>query len=395
MLTAEIAQGLLILAVLAAFMFLAADRWAVARAAERRAEAQAAERRAEAEARSAEAALCHINVRRWDGHTTAVVKLRLSFAHFRAEALGAVRVAGQARLYTVRGDGWQERRLLTEATYAALLHSIQSGGDVLVDVLVFQPLPGADASPDKAPVDGQEAPPGDALVARGGDEASSGRSTAVQSEFRTAIQRRDGKACVLCRSNSLLEAAHVIPRTAELPLLHKAGFLTANQPNNGILLCIPCHRLYDASMWCFDPTSGVVVADALLSDAVLGETWKARVGAQLSLPDDAALALNWPPSSAWAASLDLFKEARVRRHAKADAAQFPCSVCGKRWATLKGCTQHRCCGAQVSFSYHTPNMLRRRARGESGESGGGRGGAENPLDELNENSDSGNATSDL
>ncbi len=339
MLTAEVAQGLLILVVLAALMFLAAERWAVARAAERMSEAQAAERRAEAAARSAEAALCHINVRRWDGHTSAVVKLRLSFAHFRAEALGAVRVAGLARLYTVRGDGWQERQLLTDATYAALLHSIQCGGDLLVDVLVFQPLPGAHTSPDKAPVDGQEAPPGDALVARarGGDEASSGRSTAVQSEFRVAILRRDGKACVLCRSsNTLLEAAHVIPRTAGLPLLHTAGLLTANLPHNGILLCVPCHRLYDASMWCFDPSSGVVVADALLSNAALGETWKARVGAQLSQPDDAAKALYWPPPSTWAASLGLFQEARVRRHAKADAAQFPCSVCGKRWATLKG-----------------------------------------------------------
>ena len=415
MLIGEGAQGMLILVVLAAFLFLAAERMAEARAAERRAEAEAAERRAEAEARraeaaersaeaaarsaeaaarSAEAALCHINVRRWDGHTSAVVKLRLSFAHFRAEALGAVRVAGLARLYTVQGGGWQERQLLTDATYAALLRGIQSGGDVLVDVLVFQPLPGADASPDKAPVEGQEAPPGDALVARArkGDEASSGRSTAVQSEFRIAILRRDGKACVLCSSSSsLLEAAHVIPRTAEFPLLLSAGLMTANQPSNGIMLCVPCHRLYDAFMWCFDPTSGVVVADALLSDAALGEAWKARVGAQLSQPDDAAKALNWPPPSAWAASLVLFHAARDKRHAKADAAQFACSVCGKRWVLLKGLTRHSCLGAQASATYHTPSALRRQASG----GGGGRGGgADNALVEESEDNDSGAAASE-
>ncbi len=352
------AQGMLILVVLVAILFLAAER-----------RAEAAERRAEAAERSAEAALCHINVRRWDGHTSAVVKLRLSFTHFRAEALGAVRVAGQARLYTVRGDGWKERQLLTDATYAALLHSIQSGDDVLVDVLVFQPLPGADASPDKAPLEGQEAPPGDALAARarGGDEASSGRSTAVQSEFRIGILQRDGKACVLCRSSSLLEAAHVIPRTSGLPLLRTAGLLTANLPNNGMLLCVPCHRLYDAFLWCFDPTSGVVVADALLSDATLGEAWKARVGAQLSQPaDDAARALYWPPPSAWAASLGVFQEARKRRHAKADAAQFPCSVCGKRWVSLKGLAHHRCLGEMTSANYHTPALRRRRGSGVRG-----------------------------
>jgi hypothetical protein len=175
-------------------------------------------------------------------------------------------------------------------------------------------------------------------------------------------------------------------------LLRTAGLLTANLPNNGILLCVPCHRLYDASMWCFDPSSGVVVADALLSDASLGEAWKARVGAQLSLPDDAALVLNWPPPSAWSASLGLFQEARERRHAKADAAQFPCSVCGKRWVTLKGWSDHKCCGVQASHIYHTPNALRRRIIGGGG---GGEDGAENALVEESEDKDSGAAASDL
>lgn len=356
-------QGFLILVMLAALLV------------ERRAEAAA--RSAEAAARSAEAGLCYINVRRWDGHTSALVKLRLSLAHFRVEALGAVRVAGQARLYTVRGDGWQERQPLTDASYAALLHRALNGSDMLVDVLVFQPLPGTDTSPDKAPVDGPQAPvdapqapSGGVARARGGDEASSGRSSAVQSEFRIAIVRRDGKACVLCRSSSLpLEAAPVIPRTAGLPLLHAAGLLTANQVNNGMLLCTPCHRLYDAFMWCFDPTSGnsgVVVAEALLCDAALGDAWRARVGTQLSQPDDTSWAINWPLPSAWTAALGLFHEAREKRHAYADAARFPCSVCGNRWGTARGLTRHTCSGAQASATYHTPFALRRRAGGGGG-----------------------------
>ena len=142
----------------------AAERWAEALAVERRVEALAAERRAEARAAALEAALCYINVRRWDGHTSAVVKLRLSFAHFRAEALGAVRVTGQARLYTVRGDRWQERQPLTCATYAALLRSSQEEGGELADVLVFQPLPGAHCNAPAAAW--EEAPPRDALAAR-------------------------------------------------------------------------------------------------------------------------------------------------------------------------------------------------------------------------------------
>jgi hypothetical protein len=367
-------QSWLILVVVLVFLaveriFLAVERRAKAQAAERRAKAQAAERRAEAQAASAEAALCYINVRRWDGHTSAMVKLRLSFAHFRAEALGAVRVKGQARLYTVRGDRWQERQPLTDAPYEALLRSAQDEGGELADVLVFQPMLGADASPDKAPVDAQEVPPRDALAAqaRGGTEASSGRSSTIQSMFRANIVKRDGNACVLCRgTSSPLEAAHVLPRTAGPALLHKAGLMDANETLNGILLCTPCHRLYDAFMWCHDPTTGVVVADALLHDAALGKAWGSRVGAQLRKPDEAVWALYWPPTSVWAASLCLFHDARTRRHAKADAAPFPCSVCGDRWVLLRGLTHHTCRGAKASATFHTPIALRKRASGGGG-----------------------------
>ena len=370
----------------------AAERWAEALAMECRVEALAAERRAEARAAALEAALCYINVRRWDGHTSAMVKLRLSFAHFRAEALGAVRVTGQARLYTVRGDRWQERQPLTDALYQALLRSSQEEGVELADVLVFQPLLGTDASPDKAPVDAQEVPPRDALAAqaRGGIEASSGRSSTIQSMFRANILKRDGNACVLCSNSSLLEAAHVLPRTTGPELLYKAGLIDANETLNGILLCTPCHRLYDAFMWCLDLTSGVVVADALLCDAALGGLWGARVGAQLRKPDDAVWALHWPPPSVWAASLGLFHDARARRHAKADAAPHHCNVCGDRWVLLRGLTRHICRGAKAGATFHTPSALRRRASGGGGGGeGGGGGGAESPLFEGSEDESGG------
>jgi hypothetical protein len=367
------AQGMILVAVL--LPILVYLMWAEARSAARKVEARAAARSAEAAARSAEAAarsaeaaarnaeaaLCHITVRRWDGRTSALVKLRLSLAHFRADALGAVGVAGQARLYTVRGDGWQERQPLTPATFAALLRSAQDeGGGELADVLVFQPLPGA------------RAPARDALAARaawGDDEEASSECShdSVQSHFCTVILKRDGPACVLCRSSSPLEAARLIPRSAGQELLYKAGLLASNQPENGMLLCVPCHRLYAASMWCLDPASGVVVADALLRDAALGGAWGPRVGAQLRKPD--VFANCWPPPSAWAASLGLFNDAQEARRARASAAPFSCSDCGTRWALPTGLIRHACRGAQVSATRHAPRALRRRASG--GVAGGG------------------------
>ena len=212
----------------------------------------------------------------------------------------------------------------------------------------------------------------------------------MQSQFCTNILRRDGPACVLCRSSSLLEAAHVLPRTTGPELLYKAGLVDANETLNGILLCTPCHRLYDAFMWCLDLTSGVVVADALLCDAALGGAWGARVGAQLRKPGDAVWALRWPPPSVWAASLGLFNDARTRRHTKADAAPHHCNVCGDRWVLLRGLTRHTCRGAKAGATFHTPSALRRRASGGGGGGeGGGGGGAESPLFEGSEDESGG------
>lgn len=115
------------------------------------------------------------------------------------------------------------------------------------------------------------------------------------------------------------------------------------------------------------------------------------MGAQLRQPGDTARAFNWPPPSVWAVALGLFHQARERRHAKADAAQFFCSVCGKRWALLGGLTRHDCLGARASAIYHTPSAQRRRAstlrRRARGGGGGGGGGAENALVELSEDDD--------
>ncbi len=159
--------------------------------------------------------------------------------------------------------------------------------------------------------------------------------------------------CACCVVPSLPWRQRTLLHALQSSLLLAAGLLSANVPNNGLMLCIPCHRLHDAFMWCFDPPKGVVVANALLNDEELGPAWRGRAGARLSQPDaaDAVKAAWWPPATVWAAEVTRFEAARAERHAEADKRPFACGKCRKRFVLARGVANHKCGpgggGAQV------------------------------------------------
>ena len=297
---------------------------------------------AESEQRKLESTLRSVQVQRWDAPIFSMVKLRTTFEHFFVEALAAVKVTGAARLYMIRDEKWAVRQPLTSESYAAFLEQSQNLGTTLPDIYVFD----TQTFPSEPPAGLEQ----DIVVADehgvgGHDGASYSRSSdSVQADFSYAVSLRDGPRCVLCRAEPPLEAAHIIARIAEQPELLAAGLLSANVPNNGIMLCVPCHRLHDAFMWCFDPSAGVVVADALSHDEELGPIWSARAGAQLSQPSaaDAVKAAWWPSASVWAAGVARFEAARVERHAEADERPFSCGICRKRYKRASGVTNHNC-----------------------------------------------------
>ena len=256
------------------------------------------------ERRERGAELRYINVRCWDGHTSALVKLRPSFAHFCVEALAAVRVVGKAQLCTALGNQWQLKQSLTLGTYAALLQQASSSALALPDVLVCELLPAG----GEAPVGTLEAS-GEAWWQDLDEVASCNSCSEIDSQLYSLLLRRDSSACVLCSSTSCLEAARIIPQSAGQQLVDSAGLISVNYIANGMLLCAQCHRLHDCYMWCFTQ-AGVVVAEELLSDPSLGGTWRARVGQQLRRPDPASALLvqYWPPPSVWQAAFGLFQE---------------------------------------------------------------------------------------
>lgn len=333
--------------------------------------AESEQRRLESEQRRLESTLRSVQVQRWDGPISSMAKLRTTFEHFFVEALAAVKVTGAARLYMIRGEEWAARQPLTSESYASLLEQSQNLGTTLPDIYVFEQMSGTQTSPLGPPAVREQ----EAVVAEEqgegeqGEGASHARSSAVQADFRYAVSLRDGKRCVLCHAEPPLEAAHIIPRIADEPELLAAGLLSANVPSNGIMLCIPCHRLHDAFMWCFDPSKGVLVADALSHDEELGLIWGKRAGAQLSQPDaaEAAKALGWPPASVWAAGVARFEAAREERHAEAHKSPFACAKCHKRYKSASGIAKHKC--GQVRHQLFTPESV--RSAGGGARVGGG------------------------
>ena len=316
-----------------------------------------------------------------------MVQLRMDFEPFLVKALAAVRVAGEARLYLIRDQLWAERQPLTPDSYAAFLEQSRTRGAVLPDIYVFEQMSGAQTSPLGPPVRQehdiveQAAEEKEEEHGRGGrDSSSHTRNSAVQDEFRQALLLRDGPFCVLCRSSggagrvSQLQAAHIIARIAEQPELTAAGLLNPNVPNNGIILCAPCHSLHDAYMWCFDPSRGVLVAEALLCDQELGPLWHERVGAQLTKPAAADAAKNawWPPASVWAAGVARFEAAREARHSAADSRPFFCRSCHKRFKVAYKLAHHTC--GKVQLKLFTPESVRTSSKSSEGHMGGGGGG---------------------
>ena len=119
-------------------------------------------------------------------------------------------------------------------------------------------------------------------------------------------------------------------------------------------------------MWCFDPSRGVIVADALLDDADLGPVWIQRVELQLAQPAEAVNAFWWPPASVWATGVARFEASREKRHTQADEHPFPCDKCRRRFKLASGIAKHKC--GQAQHVLFTPESVR-SAESASGISG--------------------------
>jgi hypothetical protein len=234
---------------------------------------------------------------------------------------------------------------------------------VLPDVYIFEPrgdvstppaafvIAGAATLADSAPPAAADEPP---------PSVDGSRVSTLRRRFRTAVLRRDGAVCVLCREEerrggkSALEAAHVVAARAPAAVAESVELLNSYDTCNGVTLCADCHYYFDRHLWHVLADGTAAVADALMARTGC-ERWRALHGCALRAPATAALREYWPPARFWAVQTALFEAARELRHKDAIAKPFLCDACCWRTKSAAALDAHRCRPERL---FATPAVVR-------------------------------------
>ena len=312
-----------------------------------------------------------VNVRLWARPGFFSAKLfDDDFDTFRASVAAAVSTNTAAiKLYYFRGAVVIAERIAIEDTVSLRAFAASRRREVWVYELTSVGPPSPDELPPDALLD--EPPPA--------PQARSGRSSHQQSCFRTAVQKRDGAACVLCDladdvgGKSRLEAAHVVAVSTPARILDEIPLFNIFDTQNGIMLCHDCHYWYDRHMWYVGSDDKVHVADALLLRAEC-ERWAALRGRPLRLPLSLPQCAHWPPRHYWAAQQRLCLAASAARAEHVAGRPFFCDLCGARAETKLGLRRHKCGTDRHMYTPLHARAFPAAAAAAAASSGGGEGG---------------------
>ena len=270
------------------------------------------------------------------------IRLFRSFPRHMAAACEAVGVAGPAKLYTFCQKNTLPTRI-DESNFAGYILSCLSGNSPVLYVYASS----CDDSPEESQfsvVDDDESADTGTIPKASGIERGSVRSSAQQSHFKSLVMRRDN-CCVVCgeRSLDLLDAAHIVPRDCEDSLAVKFGLPTSWVVENGIALCRPCHKRYDANLF-YICSNTIIVADGLCQDPTLGATWAPRQGKMVILPPAAEVSGDrlsfhyWPSEQTFSFAKEGFEEAQTKRHVDEDSTElFHCDAASCSYSAKRQC----------------------------------------------------------
>ena len=304
-----------------------------------------------------------INVHRWMDRSSKPVKLYTAFPRFAFLVRLASGSSELSRFYWFprKEIVIDEREEVTPTSFPAFRAFAAAVPEP--DLWVWEPV-GSARSPDQLPVlVVTEAPrtPQPAAPSR-----HSGRSSAVQREFRASLIRRDGLRCTLCGRvpvhESALDAAHVVRHGSSSAVMEEAGLVSTNDVRNGVMLCTaPCHFWYDQLHWWLRADGSVAASEALLASRADGAHFRPRVGQPMLVP---ASLDHWPRPSTWAVQERLCAEAAEGRRKEANVKEFSCVKCGVPFMQVRGLRRHAAgCTATSRRLLFTPEERRTLAPG--------------------------------
>jgi hypothetical protein len=183
--------------------------------------------------------------------------------------------------------------------------------------------------------------------------------------FRAALAIRDPDKCALCWSVGFLEAAHIYPKKGERlgTSFTDTGLTNRYCTQNGLLLCKPCHRFFDAGYWWIRLVEDVgyvaQLTEALQSYEQFGTYHNRVLDISVSgkeVPDVALLLVQEK----------YCVERRASRRKDRDENPWRCATCCKRWKKKKTLEEHsktRCAvpDTPLLLTPPRPKMKKKRA----------------------------------
>jgi hypothetical protein len=214
-------------------------------------------------------------------------------------------------------------------------------------------------SPEKGPCEDQYSIVSELTRSSVGSQPSK-RGGGVQANFRERVLTRDGWKCVFCGNDepTELQAAHVVDvayangHCIDKSFYGRYGLSNVHETCNGLTLCEPCHRVFDAQLCFILATDGqsakyrVVVADAVLTQHgenldKLRSRWEPLHWKAVALPGDERARAQFPSKELFAFRKETFERKAKEREEKRQENPFVCELCAFRTSTERGTSRHR------------------------------------------------------
>jgi len=286
-------------------------------------------------------------VRDWDKSLSYKFNLLPDYNKFFQIVTTQLKCSNGACLYWVPDNNIKNKfKINNQESYDNFLENIEG----LNDIVIFIHNNNNKGSPTVLPKESKVITPS---ITSKSSVGSGRRDSASQKQFRDLLLDRDGHKCVLCSYTKNVEAAHILPISADATNLEKYNLSTFDDVQNGIILCKTCHSYFDALFWCVNKQGKVEVANALLQYPDTKGHFRRYIGQTLQLEKEHKKI--WPRKDLLAYQESRYRISAMERQLVQAEYPFICNECSERYRTEASLNVHtkKCKGKQKKFNRHT------------------------------------------
>jgi hypothetical protein len=186
---------------------------------------------------------------------------------------------------------------------------------------------------------------------------------------------------VFCGETKSLEAAHIVDVAQltsldeDVDIIRKYQFLDFYDSRNGLTLCKPCHKIFDANLCYIDvsPKAGsssslqlqydyfICFSDVVLTSSTDSSHWQELHMKPVTLPKDERDALAFPVPETLVYRKEMYDLYAAKRLEERSDKPFSCDLCGMRTKSEKGLKAHLRTSKKCFVRRSDPSGIRLRS----------------------------------